>query len=157
MNFGDSRLSERFWKKVHPEPMSGCWLWTAALDTNCYGCFGSAKCRSPHRIAYIVLVGDPGPGLVLDHLCRTPSCCNPAHLEPVSQHENVIRGVGPCALNAKKTHCLRGHALDGDNLVVHKDGRRECRECRSAGKRARYAAKRQSTHQERVTTEVERA
>lgn len=29
VDYGDSRLPDRFWDKVFPEPMSGCWLWGA--------------------------------------------------------------------------------------------------------------------------------
>lgn len=35
-------------------------------------------------------------------------------------------------LNSEKTECLRGHPLDGDNLVVNTRGQRSCRECRRA-------------------------
>lgn len=27
----------RYFDKVSPEPMSGCWLWTASLDRRGYG------------------------------------------------------------------------------------------------------------------------
>lgn len=33
----DSRLPDRFWDKIEPEPNSGCWLWIGALRTNGYG------------------------------------------------------------------------------------------------------------------------
>jgi hypothetical protein len=63
---------------------------------------------------------------------------NPAHLEPVTNAENVLRGVSPTALNARKTHCIRGHALEGDNVMRY--GRmtgRHCRACHSE-RAARY-------------------
>lgn len=31
--------------------------------------------------------------------------------------------------NARKTHCLRGHELSGDNIFISKKGSRECRAC----------------------------
>jgi hypothetical protein len=46
-----------------------------------------------HRDVYEQLVGPIPEGLVLDHLCRNRSCCNPAHLEPVTTAENVRRGL----------------------------------------------------------------
>ena len=48
--------------------------------------------------------------------CRNPACVNPDHLEPVSIRENLLRGVGPSAQHAKKTHCPAGHSYAGKNL-----------------------------------------
>ncbi len=47
-------------------------------------------------VSYLALVG-PIHEATLDHLCRVRPCVNPAHLEPVSQRENVLRGVSPPA------------------------------------------------------------
>lgn len=33
----------------------------------------------------------PAP-LEIDHLCRNPACCNPAHLEAVTRSVNALRG-----------------------------------------------------------------
>jgi hypothetical protein len=73
---------------------------------------------------------EPFPaGLELDHLCRTPACVNPDHLEPVTHAENVRRGSGPTAVNAAKTHCKNGHELQGKNLYVTPEGTRRCYRC----------------------------
>ncbi len=45
-----------------------------------------------HRAMYEQEVGPIPSGLHIDHLCRTPSCINPAHLEPVTHAENLRRG-----------------------------------------------------------------
>ena len=37
---------------------------------------------------------------------------------------------------SKHTHCKQGHALEGDNLIVRKNGRQTCRECSRARWRA---------------------
>lgn len=128
----DERLPSRFWSKVVPEPNSGCWLWSGALNSGGYGCFnfGGSKGRGAHRVAYQVLVGEIPAGLHLDHLCRTRCCVNPAHLEPVTQRENCLRGVSPAAIHAKKTHCPKGHLFEGENLARWGDGsQRFCRAC----------------------------
>lgn len=39
IDYGDTVLPDRFWDKVIPEPMSGCWLWTASAY---YGGYGQA-------------------------------------------------------------------------------------------------------------------
>jgi len=131
----DPRLPDRFWSKVSPCPMSGCWIWTAGLTTYGYGTFGwrwRQGAMAAHLVAYRALVGEPTTGLTLDHLCRTRCCVNPAHLEQVSRGENVRRGEAGRATGAKqraKTHCPHGHEYAGENLYVTKVGARQCKTC----------------------------
>jgi hypothetical protein len=47
-----------------------------------------------HRLFYEERYGPIPEGHQLDHLCRQPACVNPAHLEPVTQTENIRRGAG---------------------------------------------------------------
>lgn len=147
MNWGDPRLPDRFWNKVQPEPNSGCWLWTAST-TGGYGMFGLSKgtIRRAHIIAYITLVGDVPAGLQLDHLCRTRECCNPLHLEPVTQRENLIRGNGFAGRAARVTHCPKGHPYDEKNTRWYKNQHgyesRGCRECNRLNCSRWYANKR---------------
>lgn len=83
-------LADRFWEKV--DKTGDCWLWTGAL-VNGYGVIHSGtKHTFAHRVAYEMLSHPIPAGLVIDHLCRTPRCVNPAHLEPVTHTENVRRG-----------------------------------------------------------------
>ncbi|HEY8624294.1 MAG TPA: HNH endonuclease signature motif containing protein [Casimicrobiaceae bacterium] len=42
-----------------------------------------------HRAAYIDRVAPIPDGLVVMHKCDVPRCCNPAHLEPGTQTENI--------------------------------------------------------------------
>ena len=51
-------------------------------------------------------------------------------MEVVTSKENVLRGEGFTAVNARKTHCNRDHKLAGDNLIPDKNGWRVCRECK---------------------------
>ncbi len=147
MNFLDERLPMRFWDKVIPEPNSGCWLWFANNIAG-YGrvWFGGTRAMVPtHRLTYEVCRGAIPAGLEIDHLCRTPECCNPAHLEAVTHSENLRRGTWNerGGWRADLTHCLRGHELVGSNLyVAAKTGKRQCRSCwviRAARIRARAA------------------
>src|ERR1019366_4519713 len=87
-------MLERFLKFVLPEPNTGCWLWTGGLNRGGYGQFMTPPCTVAHRVAYELFVGPIPEGLQLDHLCRVRSCVNPQHLEPVSQQENIRRGLG---------------------------------------------------------------
>lgn len=120
--------SERFWAKV--EKTDTCWLWRGQISRSKEqgsGGYGRFSCGgrnvSAHRYAY----GPVPAGLVLDHLCRVRHCVNPAHMEPVTNTENVRRGISPTAINARKTRCYRGHALT--NVYSYR-GYRLCRQCR---------------------------
>lgn len=120
---------ERFWAKVNVDGLGGCWLWTASLNKYGYARFKSGFHVTGHRFAYELLVGPIPKGLQLDHLCRVRHCVNPDHLEPVTNHENLLRGLTLPAINAAKTHCPQGHPYSGHNLLL-RGGGRGCRECR---------------------------
>jgi late competence protein required for DNA uptake (superfamily II DNA/RNA helicase) len=48
----------------------------------------------------------------------------------VTQRENILRGeTSVVALNARKTHCKRGHAFTEENTILNKIGSRNCRIC----------------------------
>jgi len=132
---------ERFWTYVNKTPT--CWLWTGAT-LNGYGRFGRGPGQTTgvaHRMAYEQLVGPIPAGLHLDHLCRVHACVNPAHLEPVTCRENLLRGETITARRAAQTSCLRGHAFDGENTYVAPNGCRDCRTCRREADRRYYQRK----------------
>jgi hypothetical protein len=145
---------ERFWAYVdkngpipaHAPHLGPCMLWTGAPEKDGYGRLGvDGKTLKAHRLAYELFVGPIPDGLAPDHLCRTPSCVKavaddhgPAHLELVTPRENTLRGVGPSATNARKTHCWQGHEFTPENTYTTPTGGRSCRECqRAACKRYR--------------------
>lgn len=132
------QVRARFLAKVQKK--DGCWLWTASTIGGGYGGFWLAgRMRLAHRVAYELWVGAIPEGTDLDHFrCETPGCVNPDHLRPASPRENTLRGKGPAAVNAAKTHCKRGHPLSGDNLYVRTNGNRTCRECHRTYMRERY-------------------
>ena len=139
---------ERFWAKVDKHGPGGCWLWTGHINPNGYGLFRTGGTGSPrvnsHRYAYERVIGPIPAGLHLDHLCRVRACCNPAHLEPVTCRENVLRSDSIQAVNARKTCCPQGHAYDYTNTRVDRLGRRNCRACNRA-RQARRATERRLT------------
>lgn len=119
---------ERFVSKL-AFPDCGCWIWTGTVVRG-YGQISiDGKGVRTHRFAYEALVGPIPEGLQLDHLCRTPLCGNPDHLEPVTAQVNTLRGNSIQAENAAKTHCKWGHPLSGENLLIL-PGHRYCRTCR---------------------------
>jgi hypothetical protein len=127
---GDERLPARFWTKVETGETE-CWLWTGAINRNGYGRFvvGVKDTRVAHRVAYEALVAPIATGLQLDHLCRTRRCVNPAHVEPVTQAENLRRGETITAKAVATTHCPKDHPYSGENLYVNPEGHRLCRQC----------------------------
>jgi hypothetical protein len=91
-----------------------------------------------HRASYEMLIGPIPDGLEIDHLCRNRPCCNPWHMEPVTQRVNLLRGESPAARQARQTHCIHGHLLSGDNLWIDGRGRRHCQDCRYRRSRENY-------------------
>ena len=124
---------ERFSLKFEPEPMSGCWLWTASIRDSCLG-YGCASYRgrtcSAHRLSYEHWRGAIPAGLHLDHLCRVRCCVNPWHLRVVTNRENLFAPGSLCLtkLNSEKAWCANGHAFDESN--THVGTRRSCRACK---------------------------
>jgi hypothetical protein len=130
---------DRFWFYAG-KTGAACWIWTGSHDGDGYGrhYLNGSPCGA-HRFAYELLVGPIPDGLVIDHLCRVRNCVNPAHMEPVTNAENVRRGG--CSI---RTHCPQGHPYDEANTRVAL-GRRHCRACGREKARARRHSKRMVT------------
>ena len=133
---------------------NGCWEWLGFIMPNGYGQFGiGTKHFLVHRVSYEEFVGPIPEGLTLDHKCHTPEecpggktcphrrCINPEHLGPENNRDNILRGCGPSAQQARQTECKNGHPLEGENLKITPSGKRRCRECLRAYKRASNQAK----------------
>jgi hypothetical protein len=120
----------RFWSKV--TEVGDCWEWQGA-NRDGYGHLNvNGRHMGAHRVAYEVERGPIPDGMVLDHLCRNPSCVRPDHLEPVRQRENLRRGDTVIASALTRTHCPHGHERTPANTLME-GGRRRCLICRRAG------------------------
>lgn len=131
-------LSERLsrYSEVRPD---GCIEWVGARSPDGYGRIAVNRVAvGAHRVAYELVHGAIPDDLVVDHLCRNRSCINPEHLELVTNRENILRGDGLAAQNARKTHCINGHPLTPENIYGY-DGSRECRLCARARARRQKA------------------
>lgn len=117
-----------------------CWTWPQKARTvKGYAMVRDGHTRQAHRYVYEHLVAPVPEGMVLDHLCRNRACVNPAHMEPVTNRENVMRGLTP---TANRTRCKQDlHELAAVGIYVDSYGFERCRACRQESKR-RYAAKR---------------
>lgn len=103
-----ARISGRI--TVHPDRLFNglpCHLWNGPVSRKGYGVTNSddnATTVQVHRVTYEAAHGPIPAGLVIDHLCRVPACTNPAHLEAVTNAENVRRG--------SNTKLTMAHALE---------------------------------------------
>ncbi len=146
-------LEQRFWSKVnkdgplpeHRPELGPCWLWTGSKDPKGYGRFKlNGHAPRAHNVAYELLRGPLNDGLTFDHLCANTSCVNPWHGERVDGPMNTLRGGGPTAQNARKTHCINGHAFSPENTyIVPSSGMRFCRACGRRRKREYLERRRQ--------------
>jgi hypothetical protein len=120
-------VAERIEALSVPEPNSGCLIWLGTAS-NGYGKITVAgKVRWAHVVSYELAKGPVPDGLELDHLCRTPTCINPRHLEPVTHQTNLRRGLTGAHLKAKE-FCPQGHPYLGENLKIDSSsGARRCR------------------------------
>ena len=132
------RYKKNFYSKIEVNDETGCWEWQADKDKDGYGMFGLKFGRRAHRISLLIHGIKLIDGLQIDHLCKNKSCVNPEHLEQVTNLENIKRADYQVTMhNASKTHCKRGHLLQGYNLIIKKGNKRNCRTCRNLMERIR--------------------
>lgn len=119
----------RLLHRIQIDQATGCWNWMGGNNGRGYGVIGlNHRSWYVHRISHLLFIGPIPDGFEVDHLCKNRGCCNPFHLEAVPQSVNNARSASCCALNALKTHCKRGHLLDGENLYRTAAGR-SCKRC----------------------------
>lgn len=131
----------RFLKKI--QETETCWEWIKEKNQQGYGRFWDSNSKvSAHRFSYELFKEEIPKGLVIDHLCRNPSCVNPQHLEVVTNLENINRGLTGKInhRNTRKIYCSRGHELKEPNLDPYelKRGRRSCKICKNKILAPRY-------------------
>jgi HNH endonuclease len=91
---------EAFWARVKQGGPDECWPWLAYIGPAGYGTVKwRGRMSRAHRIAYTLAVGPIPEGLDVLHSCDNPACCNPGHLRPGTQLDNMrdrsMRGRAP--------------------------------------------------------------
>lgn len=131
----DEKFERRFWRKVDRSGgAESCWPWVGARDPNGYGIFDvfndkdGKKRTQAHIVGYQIMIGPIPERHVIDHFrCANKPCCNPAHLEPVTNEENVRRA------RRRKPYCVHGHPHNQENSHITTSGGRVCRACKYLG------------------------
>ncbi len=116
---------ERVMAKVSPIPVTGCWIYTGAVNESGYGIVGRGRRGEgndrAHRVTYEHFVGPIPAGLFVCHHCDVPSCCNPQHLFLGTNDDNMAdcwrkgRGSAP----PRNPHVV-GEAHPGAKLTAEK-------------------------------------
>lgn len=135
--------AEKFWSRVAYG--DDCWEWTKARTTTGYGKFYSAgKHWRAHRVAYELTHGAIPDGLLVLHRCDNRLCVKPDHLFLGDYRDNILDCMAkgrwsppPVSTSpgngGRRTHCQRGHPLEGANLLIEQERdrlHRRCRACR---------------------------
>lgn len=169
----------RFWAQTRFADqgyVTPCVVWAGTIAETGYGVItiGNRQYKA-HRLAYEAVNGpipvnqETGEPFSLDHQCHNADrtcrggsncphrrCVNPDHLEPATNVENVMRGVSPHAVNARKTRCVWGHDFTAENTGIDSQGYRFCRTCRRAAAR-RHQEKRTAKARAARTAKKERS
>lgn len=94
----DMKMLKRFEIKIKPtqiDYVTPCWLWDGGTHDKGYGRFwlglkdNKRIWAYAHRISFEHWIGMPPIGYIVDHKCNHKLCCNPTHLWPETNNNNL--------------------------------------------------------------------
>lgn len=91
-----------------------------------------------HRWVWELINGQIPEGFVIDHICSNRKCVALDHLRMVTQQENIMAGKHNID---NRSHCNQGHPFIKENIMIRKNGKRECGECNRQRAKVYYAKK----------------
>lgn len=105
---------------------------------------GKTRTELVHPLVLEAFVGPRPEGCDCCHLNDVPDDNRLENLRWGTRSQNILDSVrNGNHINARKTHCIRGHQLSGANLyVAEKTGKRHCKTCASDSQKRRLALKR---------------
>lgn len=133
--------------------MTDCIYYKGSLNGSGYAnTVLNGKKTKAARALWIKTYGPISNGLVVDHLCHTEAvsrdeceggvtckhraCINIDHLRLITQKENILAGRHNID---NRSHCNQGHPFIKENIMIRKNGKRECAECNRVRARANWA------------------
>lgn len=145
-------VTERFWRFVHPEPNSGCWLWAGSADRKGYGQIMTAVGLVLATHVSLSIDGKCIPsGMMACHRCDNPPCVNPDHLFVGTAKDNTDDAMKKGRLKMPPkvpkgtikelgSFCRRGHPRTSENTFFVSPRVRHCRLCTRLNRQVRRAA-----------------
>lgn len=127
-------LADRLHRRIYMCPISGCWLWTGAVNPGGYGhmTYNGAALLA-HRAMWLVELGPIPNGLSVLHKCDVPCCVNPNHLFLGDYVDNAVDMI------AKGRHRYIAHMGEANgNAKVTETMVRQIRAQYSSGKTSQH-------------------
>lgn len=89
-NFGMTRKNVPYDLFRRLTPDGECFIYTGMKNNKGYGVMSwQGKLSMTHRLAWYFANGPIPPGAYILHSCDRPACCNPRHLRPGTNRENI--------------------------------------------------------------------
>lgn len=123
--WGDTRLPWNFWEKVYPDPITGCWLWTACEQEKSGAAIITigGKGYTGHLLIARLMFGDDVDPRLIKRNCWYRACTSPYHI-----------------IKLDVPHCVWGHKKTPENT----DSASNCRECKRIRDQARAGTRTRS-------------